>query len=56
MFRMLAAVLNHFHIRSLSCFAGELEQKRRAQSFLTGQEPKAGKVVSRVNSIHSLLH
>ncbi|XP_078360518.1 unconventional myosin-Va-like [Oculina patagonica] len=26
---------------------GEIEQKRRAQSFLTGQEPKAGKLVMR---------
>ena len=27
------------------CFVGETEQKRRAQSFLSGQEPKAGKLV-----------
>ena len=26
-------------------FIGEVEQKRRAQSFLSGQEPKAGKLV-----------
>ena len=26
-------------------FVGEVEQKRRAQSFLSGQEPKAGKLV-----------
>ena len=26
-------------------FVGEEEQKRRAQSFLSGQEPKAGKLV-----------
>jgi len=26
-------------------FVGEIEQKRRAQSFLAGQEPKAGKLV-----------
>ncbi|XP_068711585.1 unconventional myosin-Va-like isoform X2 [Montipora foliosa] len=28
-------------------YKGELEQKRRAQSFLAGQEPKAGKLVMR---------
>ena len=46
----LPTVLNHFD--GFCCFfwfAGELEQKRRAQSFLAGQEPKAGKLVSSHN-------
>ena len=34
---------------SLFCFVGEIEQKRRAQSFLAGQEPKAGKLVKFLN-------
>ena len=56
MFPLLVAALNHFDgFCGFFWFAGELEQKRRAQSFLAGQEPKAGKLVSRVNSIHNLL-
>ena len=34
-----------FPVDIFLAFLGELEQKRRAQSFLSGQEPKAGKLV-----------
>lgn len=34
-----------FPVDFFVAFLGELEQKRRAQSFLSGQEPKAGKLV-----------
>lgn len=40
-------VLSSFRGRAQSYNKGELEQKRRAQSFLSGQEPKAGKLVMR---------
>ena len=33
------------YFRVMSNFVGEVEQKRRAQSFLSGHEPKAGKLV-----------
>ena len=35
-------------------FEGDLEQKKRAQSFLAGQEPKAGKLVCTEQLFHSL--
>ena len=37
-------------------FIGEVEQKRRAQSFLSGQEPKAGKLVRSEKSPEWIFH